>query len=110
MKKLLALGVLLAAVFAVTLAVIPKQDLDAIPCCEGYYQSATTHWTMANDCATAESYFRAETIGEAQATCSPTYPCGVTLPACYYDSGSGMWIVDGKLTWGCKETCGPPPM
>ena len=110
MKKLLATGILLTAAIAVTLVIPTQQTVDAVPCCVGGFQSAETTWTMGNDCAEAESYFRAETIGEAQAACSPSYPCNVTLPACYFDSGSGMWIVDGKLSWGCRENCGPPPM
>ena len=110
MKKLLALGVLLVAVFAVTLAVTTQQSLDAIPCCEGSYQSAATHWTNGPDCATAEAQFRADKIGEAQAVCSPTFPCNVQVPACYFASSTGLWTVDGKLTWGCRETCDPPRM
>ena len=106
MKKLLAIGVLLAAVFAVTLAVIPQQDLDAIPCCEGAFLS-TQHWTNGPDCATAEAQFRADRIGEAQAACSPTFPCNVQVPACYFAQSTQLWTVDGKLSFGCRETCDP---
>ena len=107
MKNILAIGILLAAVFAVTLATTTQQPLIASACCEGSYQSAATHWTMGNDCDEAEADFLDETFAEAVAACQ-LYPCDVVLPACYFDSGSNMWVVDGKLRWGCETFCVPP--
>lgn len=111
MRKLTLLGALLIAVLACTAALSTPEPAHAIMCCDyGGYQT-DHHWHMANNCTDAGTAYRAAALPEAQAYCGgATRVCVFTLPPCYAavdanNQPTGMWVIDGPATFGCRETC-----
>jgi hypothetical protein len=107
MKRTALLGALLVAVIACSMVISTPKPAHALICCDNGY--ATGHyWVMKNSCSEAATAYRALAFPEASATCgSSTNVCQFTLPPCYYDSASNMYVIDGPASFGCKIDCGP---
>ncbi len=113
MKRAALLTALLVAVLACAAALSKPAPLHAIMCCDnGGYTTQQYYWVKAATCAAAQTAFRALAKPEANDFCGgSTLVCAITIPPCQDWSSqdpANPWYVSGVMTFGCKETCGPP--
>jgi len=111
MKRTTLLGVLLVAVLAVTAALSTPKPAHAIMCCDNGGYQTERYWYMAATCSDAAVLYRAAARPEANDFCGgSTLVCAFSLPPCYAATDAngqptGMWIIDGVATFGCKDIC-----
>jgi len=106
MKRTSLLGLLLVAVLACDAAFSTPKPAHALMCCDNGGYQTSQYFVWAPTCAEAQSQYRGWALPEAQAACGgATKVCAITLPPCV--EWNGGWKVNGLMTYGCKEDCGP---
>ena len=106
MKRTTLLGLLLVAALTCAAAFSTPKPAHALLCCDNGGYQTSQWWVWAPTCSEAQSTFRGYTLPEAQADCGgATRVCAVTIPNCL--AWDGGWKINGYMTYGCKDDCGP---
>lgn len=113
MTKLVSLTVLVAAASAIGWWLVVNNPAEAVCLCPegGPYNATAIHWGSGANCTQAENDLRTQTKNAATSDCGGLFQTClgslVITQSCYWHAGHGEYVVDGYMTYDCKE-CGPP--
>ena len=111
MKRLTMLGILLVAVLACTAAFSTPEPAQALMCCDNGGYTTAQYWASASTCSGAQTAYRALARPEANDFCGgSTMVCAMSIPPCEdwtAEDPANPWKIDGVMTFGCREDCGP---